>query len=155
MKNRAIVLILICVSTVAAAADGYLWPPTGRHILPVRLGKPLLNPCSRPAPKAVSDFWEPTGAEIDNLEKRLVIYMGALEQAGSLRPPAGAYDRQYIGIVVKGARLIYGNFYPPGYSEDRQSRWPITVCDGGPALWGVVFDPKFNAFTELELTGGG
>jgi hypothetical protein len=30
---------------------------------------------------------------------------------------------------------------------------PVVVCDGGPAFWGVVFDPESNAFLDLRVNG--
>jgi uncharacterized protein len=128
------------------------FPIEGRHILPVSLGKALLEQCSRNTPGAVSAYWEPSETEIDNLEKELVRYMAAREKVGSERPPAGAYHRQYVGVISYGIRLIYGNFYLPGFGDPGTTR-PMMICDGGPSLWGVVFDPKTNTFSDMEFNG--
>jgi hypothetical protein len=104
--------------------------------MPVSLGKAMLHQCSRDTPDAVSDFWEPSEVEVDNLERRLVLYLAALEKGGSQRPPAGVYSRQYIGVISHGIRLIYGNYYAPGFSGDPGTTRPMVICDGGSSLWG-------------------
>jgi hypothetical protein len=73
----------------AAEAASYRFPLEGGHIIPVRLGKARLQQCSRNTPNAVTDFWEPSEVEVNNLERRLVLYLAALEKGGSQRPPAG------------------------------------------------------------------
>ena len=64
------------------------------------------------------------------------------------------YHRQYVGIVVNGKRLIYGNFYPASVSEyfDEKST-PVVVCDGGASFWGIVFEPESSVFLELQVNG--
>jgi len=155
VANRMLVFILIYAGIASAASGNYNFPPNGRYVLPVTLGKALLHPCSRSVPKTVTGFWEPTEADIDNLEKQLVNYVAGLERAESLRPPAESYDRQYVGIYVGGAKLIYGNYFPPAFSKYRPRSKPIDVCDGGPRHWGVVFHPKTNSFTNLSFSNLG
>jgi hypothetical protein len=135
-----------------AAAESYRFPLEGRHILPVSLGKALLQQCSRNTPSAVTAFWQPSEADIVTLEDRLVLFLEGQTKRASQRPPAGTYDRQYTGVVSKGVRLIYGSFYSPRFGDPGASR-PMIICDGGPSLWGVVFDPKTNTFSNLEFNG--
>jgi hypothetical protein len=86
------------------------------------------------------------------LEDSLVLFLEGLKKRASQRPPADEYDRQYIGVISKGARLIYGSFYSPGFGDPGTSK-PMIICDGGPSLWGVVFDPKTDTFSNLEFNG--
>jgi|SRR5450631_527264 hypothetical protein len=110
-------LVLAGSSAASAPTEVSSFPVEGRHILSVALGKQLLHPCARSVPAGVKIFWVSSQADIDILEQRLVVYMAALEKVQSVWPPAGPFDRHYMGIVVKGTRLIYGNFYPTGISS--------------------------------------
>lgn len=94
----------------------------------------------------------PLDSDIVTLEDSLVLFLEGLKKRASQRPPADEYDRQYIGVISKGARLIYGSFYSPGFGDPGTSK-PMIICDGGPSLWGVVFDPKTDTFSNLEFNG--
>jgi uncharacterized protein len=135
-----------------AAVKSYRFPPEGRHILPVTLGKALLQQCSRNTPGAVTTFWQPSESDIVTLEDSLVLFLEGLKKRTSQRPPPGEYDRQYIGVISKGARLIYGSFYSRGFGDPGTSK-PMIICDGGASLWGIVFDPKTDTFSNLEFNG--
>jgi alpha-beta hydrolase superfamily lysophospholipase len=88
-----VVRFLIDALNPAGEAGSYRFPLEGRHIMAVSLGRAVLQQCSRNTPDAVTAFWEPSEAEVDNLEGKLVLYLAALEKSGSQRPPAGTYDR--------------------------------------------------------------
>jgi hypothetical protein len=103
----------------------------------------------------ITGYWVPSARDIDDLEKQLVTYMTGLSHAETLRPPPESYDRQYIGIYVKGKKLIYGNYFPPSFSKYDPQGKPIDVCDGGPRHWGIVFHPKTNTFTNLSFSSLG
>src|SRR5207245_9152354 len=70
------------------------------------------------SPANVSQFWNPSPEQIQKLELLLPKYVryGAGRKPGI--PDDVEYHRQYVGIVVNGKRLIYGNFYPV---RDRKS----------------------------------
>jgi len=155
MWHRIVALTLLFAGVSSAEPASYVFPPNGRFIFPVALGKALLHPCSRSVPKSISAFWEPSEADIDSMEKQLVDYMMGLERADSLRPPAASYSRQYIGIVEKGTKLIYGNYFPPSFSRLGADRHPIDICHGGPRIWSIVFNPKTNSFTYPSFNGPG
>lgn len=124
--------------------SGISFLPEGRRILAPDHGSYLLDQCSRNTPKAVVSYWQPSSADIDNLERRLPVYLSK-----SARPPDGEYAGTYIGIVTKGRKLIYGSFSPHLGPE------PEMVCDGGRQFWGIVFDPSNNSFADLEFNGEG
>jgi hypothetical protein len=155
--RRSIVTVCILVGICAAQTEpkSFSFPPEGRHVMPVSLGKSLLHPCSRSAPTHVTAFWEPTEKEIDDLETRLLPYLTVLAKAGTALPPAELYDRQFVGIVRKGRKLIYVNFFPPGFRENDPGHQVIDICDGGPRHWGIVFDPKRAVFSELSFSNMG
>ena len=157
MLQRYSGVLLVCAVAAGAAFAQSLQfklPGAGTFILPADAGRSLLGQCSRDAPANVSQFWDPSGEQIGRLEFLLPKYVG--NDAGQkLRIPDNVeYHRQYVGIVVNGKRLIYGNFYPANFPDylDEKSK-PVVVCDGGPAFWGIVFDPEANVFLDLKVNG--
>jgi len=143
-------LALACSRIDAFDFTGIDLPLQGRHVLPANVGPALLRQCSRAAPSNVTEFWVPAEADIVDLEQRLSAY---LLQVHSTKPPANSYHRQYIGIIRNGTRLIYGNYYPASLSSVNDSKIPVMVCDGGPALWGIVFNTDTKVFTEVQFNG--
>lgn len=111
----------------------------------------VLDTCSRDSPGRrpgeVTDYWAPSRQQVDDLEARL----------SQLQPKIAApgdSDRQYVGIVVGGRRLIYINaFTLPDDSDLDPARTAIRVCDGGAAFWGAVFDPQTGQFSQVETNG--
>jgi len=69
---------------------------------------------------------------------------------GQVADPEDFY-MQYIGIVVKGKRLIYINAFafeePPSWKEHA-----VITCDGG-VDWGVLYDPETGKFSDLAING--
>jgi hypothetical protein len=132
-------LFCLFVAPFAWADSDILFPPDARFIFPASAGPVFLKQCSRSTPANVSSFWEPTMAQIEELETRLTAYLSVRVKSGESMPIGSiAYHRQYIGIITDGARRIYGNFYPG--REDflsEEATMPIIVCDGGPAFWGT------------------
>ena len=151
---RVIGILALCASIcpVHAAREGFGFPSDGRNILPVSEGKRLLHPCSRAVPKHVSAFWEPTEKNIDALDMRILPYLGSIAQAGTALPPAESYDRQYVGIVVRGKKLIYVNFFPRAFRESDPTHHVIDICDGGPRHWALIFDPSDGTFSGLSFS---
>lgn len=79
-----------------------------------------------------------------------------LQSGGAVRTaisaPFRSY-RQYVGIVLSGKRLIYVNAFAPELNpKDWQTRL-VNFCDGGSALWGVLFDPAAGKFSDLRTNG--
>jgi hypothetical protein len=128
-------------------------PGTGLFILPVNAGQSLLRQCSRGTPNA-SQFWNPSPDQIQKLESLLPQYVRHGTDQNPNIPGNVEYHRQYVGIVVKGKRLIYGNFYPASVSDyfDEKST-PVVVCDGGASFWGIVFEPESSVFLDLQVNG--
>ncbi len=134
------------------APKSVIFPADARHILPLSQAQRMLHPCSRHAPQS-DRFWEPSEAEIDALEKELVTFMRKREQIQSTIPPPGRYGRQYIGFFSAGKPYIYGNYYLDD-ADKYHEIGPIDLCDGGPTLWGLVFDANTKAFSQLNFGSG-
>jgi hypothetical protein len=155
MRHRTLVAALAAVVTLCASAQSYRFsfPAGKRFVLPAANANGLFWQCSRRAPERAGDYWEPSDAELDAMEERLVVYLES--RAAKDFPPIGIpYHRQYIGFVRDGQRFIYGNFYPGG-DEVRESerKTPLVICDGGPSLWGVAYDVAGGTFSDLDFNG--
>jgi hypothetical protein len=140
-------------ASLAQSAEMKL-PGAGVFILPVNAGQSLLRQCSRETPANVSQFWNPSPEQIRKLESLLPQYVRHGTDRNPNIPDNVEYHRQYVGIVVNGKRLIYGNFYPASVSDlfDEKSM-PVVVCDGSSSFWGIVFEPDSSAFLDLQVNG--
>jgi hypothetical protein len=137
------------------ASEGAM--PAGAHIMPGRLLAEMLEQCSRDAPAAATDSWQPRASDIARLEAALP---AALMGANS--PPGGDFTafpvgwvRQYVGIQRGETRTIYGNFVPLSNGEARPEAGTtvIGVCDGGPAFFGAEYEPATGRFTHIAFNG--
>lgn len=151
-------MMLVCAVTAATASLAQpvqvRLPSGGYFILPLSAGQSLLRQCSRSSPSNVSEFWSPSLEQIGKLEQALPAYLRFSEGRKPVIAATAQYHRQYVGIVVNGRRLIYGNFYPTSVSDyfDEKST-PVIVCDGGASFWGIVFEPESSVFLDLQING--
>jgi hypothetical protein len=126
--------------------------PDDCTILPASQGPALIRQCSRGAPSDVSGFWNPTAAQVNEIEKRLP---GFVRQSG--HDVFSGSLRQYIGFTSRNKKFIYLNAFPKSALEIKHpTNWKtavFTVCDGGDHFWGVEFDPSTKTFHNLEFNG--
>ena len=117
----------------------------------------LFRQCSRPAPRPDRVLGAPSKTEIERLERGLESFIFAENEAGRRVPDRGVpYARQYAAFSRKGRRLIYGSFFPaevglpppPGPAGKA-----IIWCDGGGSVWGVVYDPGRDRYSDLQING--
>ncbi|WP_115559443.1 hypothetical protein [Xanthomonas dyei] len=111
----------------------------------------VLDTCSRDSPARhpgqITGYWEPSHQQIEQLESR----QDALTP--SIAEPR-EFDRQYVGVVIEGQRLIYINaFKLPNDPPVKPAREAIKVCDGGSAFWGALYDPQTGAFSQIAVNG--
>lgn len=162
--------ILACVLLLGALGmAGQI--PTGEKswtVLPVGETKTVLSQCSRVAPRPGEPFWSPTPAQIEELEKRLPVYLRKQRRSEQADQLSSRYLRQYVGITREGRKLIYLNAFPKEVvdmycrvgaksdSGDCRNHWRVQgifVCDGGDDFWGVEYDPASKEFSGLAFNG--
>jgi hypothetical protein len=121
-------------------------------VLPLSEGPKLVVQCSRSSPKDVTRFWTPSTAQIEAVETRLP----ALLSTSGHGLIAARFNRQYIGFVRHGKKLIYLSAFPANRTERRDDndwRKAWIVCDGGDDYWGAEFDPATQTFHDLNFNG--
>lgn len=140
-------------------------------ILAPSAGPEVFRSCS-PTPGAREQwmpdaFWQPDPATVAAIEDRLPMLLDSvLDQMGRQNPllvqaPPERYLRQYVGFERGGERLVYVNGFNEGLLRILQGAggrplldWRSAVlapCDSGPAVFGVVYDPRTQSFARLEF----
>ena len=153
-SKRVSQLLFAITITSFAAGQPYTFVPSGRFVLRASSARQIFRQCSRQAPSAKSELWEPSAEDLDGLEALLPRYLDERERTGKANPPKSiAYHRQYVGFVDHGERFIYGNFYPGEIAGVYESRDAVRVCDGGPVFWGIVYRVKTKTFEQLRFNG--
>jgi len=123
-------------------------------ILPDAVRRGILQQCSRDAPSRADFEWQPSSAQVAELERQLPTYV-ASHSSAALPAPLTLYKRQYGGFGVGRDSLIYVNLWLP-MREDTSSRWhrvPVEICDGGKAVFGVVYDVHSHRFVRIDFNG--
>jgi hypothetical protein len=156
-QMRLCLLILGLVTALACGATTILVPFTTDGE-PIQLSEdklPLLfHQCSRQAPQPSVILDVPTIAEVNELESGLARYILEVYKSGKPAPPSGTYARQYAVYWVGNQRKLYGNFFPQSLASGvRREGNAVVVCDGGPAFWGIVYDPVSKQFEQLKMNG--
>jgi hypothetical protein len=142
--------LILSLALTALSAD------EGRSvILPESAAAELSKgPCSRSAPPKFESTWTPTADDIKSMESRFALRarLIAKHKLEQMQPPK-TYNRQYLGIVVGGRKLIYINAF---CDDELPADWRdklVNYCDGGWCFWGVVYDTVSHSFSHLEING--
>lgn len=117
----------------------------------------LSEPCSRVRPQ-VEGTWTPSPAQIEAMEPALAQF--AAEQLRAQWPNAddidvAQYRRQYGGLIIEGRRVIYVNAFQLGQYDDLDAwrSFPHVICDGGPIMFGVEYEPATRSFRNFAFNG--
>jgi hypothetical protein len=115
----------------------------------------VLSPCSRNGPRDVTSTWTPATADILLAESRLKDYVRT-----KLGQSLETYYRQYIGIIIKGKKVLYVNaveaFQEDALFEELHPKWRteyMRICDGGDSVWGVEYYVDDQKLMNFETNG--
>ena len=130
--------------------------PASFVLLPESAAREISRLCSRRGPKVVGT-WQVSGDDIALLESHLS-GISKLPTTSSVRDiriahPEACY-RQYVGVIVGRRKLIYVNAFCG--IELELNYWRshfVNICDGGDSVWGVLYDPISQDFSELTTNG--
>ncbi|MEW6730997.1 MAG: hypothetical protein AB1489_06650 [Acidobacteriota bacterium] len=150
---RTIYVGIIIILILSASSYGQV--QSRSVVLPESAAQELTQICSRPGPPEFEATWLPTAADVQVMEAQL-------SQISRLRTNGGVvglhirkpekYFRQYVGIVVRGRRLIYINAI---CGDELSKSWQDSleiICDGG-CDWGVIYDTVTKKFSDLMING--
>jgi hypothetical protein len=141
--------------------------PNDGAIFPEDRAKNLVDQCSRASPVPLEGIWLPDQKQIKELEARLPNALDdALAKRGEYQDRYRDFARQYAGFVIHGRKIIYVNAFPRGMIDENKRfaalrnkpepdwhRDAEHVCDGGPAFFGVEYDPEAKTFSHFEFNG--
>ncbi len=101
------------------------------------------------------DYWTPTKEDVLKMEEKIEFY---LRKAQDRRSPAlwsklPQYKRQYAGVVEKGRRKIYANFFCNGAQIKDWKMRPVAVEDGGDCFFQIKYDVENATFSDLYING--
>lgn len=149
-------LIAFFVLTVAMAAERH----DGWTILPRSEAEKMRQPCTRPFPEGLAEWWRPSEAEVERAEKKLPAAIDAafarLLHAEDRRRRPERYYRQYAGFLRNGKRVLYVNglWDETAGNDSLRSRTTYGgMCDGGTYFFGAVYDLEKDAFDSFFFNG--
>jgi hypothetical protein len=127
-------------------------------IFPIELAPKVLEQCSRQTPSAKEGFWVPTESQVRRLESLLPNYVSRNPPrlAPDLVKHLSEYNRQYIGVLENGKKIIYVNFFIKELYKEKPLLWQeqaVIVCDGGEGFWGIEFNVESEKFSNLITNG--
>jgi hypothetical protein len=144
---------LVVAGTLCAAALPVINPTLG-VVFPGDKARELTKQCSRNGPAHVTGTWTPDVKQIAELEKDLVAALSKADSPEVFKARDFSHlARQYGGIADSVHKLIYVNAFT---TRDNNGDWrkrAVMVCDGGPAFFGVEYDPSAKTFSHFEFNG--
>jgi hypothetical protein len=109
---------------------------------------------------AKGEFWTPALADVLALENKLPAFLREPHDHENPRKEplwkrAPRYKRQYLGLVRRGQRVIFGNFFcnVPSTRADDWRAVLVSVHDGGDCYFTVEYDVKRGTFHDLTVNG--
>jgi hypothetical protein len=103
-----------------------------------------------------TEYWTPSDKDILALEKGLRAYLQNNPDRFYEEIPVwerlDEYDRQYIGIVLDGKRIIYANYFCDHAEMDWRKDF-VFVMDGGDCFFQFKYDVDSAEFFDLQVNG--
>jgi hypothetical protein len=166
----------ICASACTDAGSGkrvrsrFRVTPAAGIIMPPETGPAVIGQCTRAVPQHVTAYWTLERKDVDQLEYDLPELFARIARDLHNEPSVtDMYYRQYVGIISEGRKLVYINGFRRSYvhpylrladtlsgKEARRDSisWrnrPVSVCDGGTAFFGVVYDLNTRTFGPVQF----
>ena len=104
-----------------------------------------------------AEFWTPADADVAALETDLPAFLQTAEHPW-LRPSPPIwervpdYQRQDLGILEEGERVIYANFFCNAHDIDWENEL-VFILDGGDCYFQVKYNVESGEFYDLSVNG--
>jgi hypothetical protein len=103
-----------------------------------------------------AEHWTPSESDILALENGLGAFLENNPDRFSEGTPVwerlDEYNRQYIGIILDGKKIIYANFFCESTGRDWITEF-IFVLDGGDCYFQFKYDVDSGEFFDLQVNG--
>ena len=144
----------MAVASVVAAFAAPVLDPAWGVVFPDGKARELTKQCSRNGPAHITGTWTPATNQIAELEKSLVAALSKADSPIDFNARDFSHlARQYGGLLASAHKLIYVNAFR---TQDINGDWhkrAVIVCDGGPAFFGVEYDPQNRTFANFAFNG--
>ena len=163
MKIKIICTTALIISAFFSMGQKVKFKSQLSEVFDSTIGALLLHQCSRMTPADISAFWAVQQHDVDSLESNFFRIYSVWVTKGPQTGKVYDFGFQCTGVVIKGRKYIYINAFNISelktYKKDARNsdhkKEPITVCDGGNAFWGVLFDIQTKEFSQLSFNGVG
>lgn len=104
-----------------------------------------------------TEYWSPAENHILALEGGVSAYLQENPASFfSMEQPVwerlGEYNRQYIGVVQDGRKIVYANYFCNSMETDWKRDF-VLVMDGGACYFQFKYDVESAEFFELQVNG--
>lgn len=161
LNNRKVLLVLIlfltaCTSQPASPApnaEGENWVAFSADKARADQMLDWLFPAD-----ADAEYWSPTKADVRTLESGLPAYLQENKSVfymtdAPIWEQLGEYNRQYVGIVLEGRKVIYASYLCRNETDSEWKKQFIFVADGGACYFRFKFDTSTGEFFDLLVNG--
>lgn len=105
-----------------------------------------------------AEYWSPTEADVRTVEDGLPAYLQENESAFYMTETLiwerlDEYNRQYIGIVLDGRKVIYASFLCQGGANTEWKESFVLVADGGACYFQFKYVPSTGEYYDLSVNG--
>jgi len=165
-----VVIVLGCTraetgsSSQAAEETAVALDPATRTVLPTNIQAGPFG-CNRAYPRGTVVRWDPPAELVRSIDERLGVLLDSVINrldTAATRPGLRPHDyyRQYAGVELNGAKLVYVNGFhrdilrKPANDPTDTLQWrtyPLSLCDRGATAFGILFVVKDQRFTRLEF----
>lgn len=103
------------------------------------------------------EYWSPTEADIQSVEDGLPDYLRENQSSfyitGSpVWERLNEYNRQYVGLVLEGKKVIYANYFCNATGLDWKKEF-VMVLDGGACYFQFKFNTDSGEYFGLQVNG--
>ena len=102
------------------------------------------------------NYWTITDFDFENLENRLEKYLrdeANLQGNTNLPDKFRKYNRQYVGKIEEGKKIIFINFFCGHHDFDYWKLDLVIVLDGGDCFFSIEYDIQTKKFSQLLING--